>query len=487
MPEKMPTILVADDQESNRYVLSKILKRYGYDVIEARTGIEALEKSTDLPEIVVLDVNFPDILGYEVCRRIKANPLTSRIPVLQISASFVTDESKVQALESGADAYLTQPIEPPVLVATIRALLRMQRAEALSSLSANQWQSTFDSLSEGIGLIDSNLLITRCNRAMTHLLGKTFGEIEKSSFLAILRDRFGILDYQVEATGRQTFESQVEDHWYHVTVDPIRTTDDVGKHQILVIADVSDRKRAEEALRLSERLAATGRLAHIIAHEMNNPLEAVVNLLYLAKASLDKPETAKSYLEQLDSELQRVMKITKQTLSFHRDSTSPVSLDVRDLLDDVIHMHRIRVVAGQIEIAKRYEDVDPIEAFPGELRQVFSNFISNALDALEGHGRITVHVFPSCFHGKGAPRQGVRVAICDNGRGIPREIRKRIFDAFFTTKQQKGSGLGLWLSLSTIHKHGGHIAVRSSVAPGRSGTVFSIFLPFSNTQEAIAS
>ena len=130
--EARATILVVDDREENRYIVSRTLLAAGYSVVQARTGQEALAKAGDLPDLVLLDIRLPDMTGYEVCNRIKANPTTRGIPVVHLSASFITSESRVMSLEGGADSYLTQPVEPPVLLATVKALLRLRKAEAMS-------------------------------------------------------------------------------------------------------------------------------------------------------------------------------------------------------------------------------------------------------------------------------------------------------------------------------------------------------------------
>ncbi len=167
---KKPRILVIDDQETTRYVFRRVLTRAGYSVEEAENGEEGLAKAMFLPDLIIADVNLPDMLGYDVCRRIKANALSASIPILQISASFISDESKVQALEGGADSYLIQPVEPTVLLAQVQALLRLRKAEALSHLSALQWKTTFDALSDGLALADADGTVVRVNRAFLHLL-----------------------------------------------------------------------------------------------------------------------------------------------------------------------------------------------------------------------------------------------------------------------------------------------------------------------------
>jgi CheY-like chemotaxis protein len=184
--QELITVLVVDDREANRYTTVHALTRSGFQVVEASSGKEALELSRSLPSVIVLDVRLPDILGYDVCRRIKANTQTRHIPVLQLSSAFLSNESKLFALESGADAYLIQPADPVVLVATVKSLVRLHAAESQAQLAARQWQTTFDALSEGVAMIDRTGLILRCNRAMTSLLGRSYGEIENRDLRELL-------------------------------------------------------------------------------------------------------------------------------------------------------------------------------------------------------------------------------------------------------------------------------------------------------------
>jgi two-component system NtrC family sensor kinase len=475
--EARATILVVDDREENRYIVSRTLLAAGYSVLEARTGQEALAKAGDLPDLVLLDIRLPDMTGYDVCNRIKANPTTRGIPVVHLSASFITSESKVMSLEGGADAYLTQPVEPPVLLATVKALLRLRKAEAMSRLSARQWQVTFDSLSEAIGLLDERGRIQRCNRAMSELTGRRYSEIEGKTLHEILEDSLRI---NLPATNNDMSRRRVEvespdQRWFVISIDQIVDQDGMPSGNIFVVSDVTDTKRAEEALKMSERLAATGRLAHSIAHEINNPLEAVVNLLYLMGHSSDVAEV-KSYIAQATSEIARVSRITKQTLAFHREAPSPIDLNVGELVDSVVSLYGPQLASRNITIRREYDNNTAIVGLPSALQQAIANFLSNAIDASKQGGEITLRISQS-REWRNSQRDGVRILVADHGRGIPADVRKRIFDAFFTTKGTKGSGLGLWLSLGIVHKHGGHVHLRSSVVPTHSGTCFSIFLP----------
>ncbi len=475
--EARATILVVDDREENRYIVSRTLLAAGYSVVQARTGQEALAKASDLPDLVLLDIRLPDMTGYDVCNRIKANPTTRGIPVVHLSASFITSESKVMSLEGGADAYLTQPVEPPVLLATVKALLRLRKAEAMSRLSARQWQVTFDSLSEAIGLLDERGRIQRCNRAMSELTGRRYSEIEGKTLREILAEslRITVPPTDNDMSRRRVEVESPDQRWFVISTDQIVDQDGLPSGNIFVVSDVTDTKRAEEALKMSERLAATGRLAHSIAHEINNPLEAVVNLLYLMDHSPDVAEI-KSYIAQATAEIARVSRITKHTLAFHREAPSPIDLNVGELVDSVVSLYGPQLASRNISIRREYDKNTAIVGLPSALQQAIANFLSNAIDASKQGGEITLRVSQS-REWRNSQRDGVRILVADHGRGIPNDVRKRIFDAFFTTKGTKGSGLGLWLSLGIVHKHGGHVHLRSSVTPAHSGTCFSIFLP----------
>jgi two-component system NtrC family sensor kinase len=467
------TVLVVDDRAANRYTTTHALTRAGFSVIEAASGKEALELSKKLPAVIILDVKLPDILGYEVCRRIKGNSLTTHIPVLQLSSSFVSNESKLYALESGADAYLIQPADPVVLVATVRSLVRMHRAESQAQTAAKQWQATFDALSEGVAILDRSGTILRCNRAMGELLDRAYGEIENSSLDDLVRSCFAV-DLRQEGV-RLPREVQAGSRFFRLSLDPIISQDEVTG-SILIIAETTAQKRAEEALLASERLAATGRIAHTIAHEINNPLEAITNLVYLLQNSLDKPEAARAYLHATSTELERVSRISKQILSFHRESSSPVDIRISDLIDDVLALNNRALVDRGIRLRKEWDTELLVQGFPAQLRQVFSNLVRNAVEASREGGEIRIRISRSKL-GHGPAEPAVCVSIADRGFGIPPENRQRIFEAFFTTKDLKGSGVGLWLTSTIVHEHGGRLRVRSCTEPSRSGTCMSIVLP----------
>jgi len=271
---------------------------------------------------------------------------------------------------------------------------------------------------------------------------------------------------------RVSREYNAGERWLRLTVDPISSDTGERAGRILVLADVTDRKLKEEALRASEKLAATGRLAHAIAHEINNPLEALTNLLYLASSSVVSPPT-NEYLAMAQGELERISRITKQTLAFNRETDVAVDFDVVDGVHGVLTLYGHDLAAKRVQCDVRGEHAT-LRGFPGELKQIISNLLRNAIDAVCDHGNIHIYVNRAQSPTNSAP--GVEIRIADNGHGIPAEDRERVFNAFFTTKQLKGSGLGLWLTASLIAKRDGTITFRSRTGKYH-GTIFAIFVP----------
>jgi two-component system CheB/CheR fusion protein len=237
--------------------------------------------------------------------------------------------------------------------------------------------------------------------------------------------------------------------------------------------DITLQHRAEEALRRNEKLATAGRLAAAVAHEINNPLESVTNLLYLVR---ECPDRAAEFLDLADKEVQRIAEVAQQMLGFVHEPSVPASLNVAENIDQVLQLYLDRLSRKKIRVEKHYEGDPQINGFAGELRQLFSNLILNAVDAMGTGGRLVIHVARAHAWGNGQ-RPGVRVTVADNGSGIAQCHMPRIFEPFYTTKADLGTGLGLWISQAIVQKHGGSIRVRSRSTPGASGTVFSVFLP----------
>ena len=273
------------------------------------------------------------------------------------------------------------------------------------------------------------------------------------------------------STGNGDFVERYIDFVYQ----PLREADGAISGIILFGVDVTDRKRSQDALIQSEKLAAVGRLASSIAHEINNPLESVTNLLYIVRSLEHAPET-QEYLDAADRELRRVAAITNQTLRFHKQSTAPAEVTSGQLLGDVLALYQGKIANSRVSVQKRLASRHSICCFEGEIRQVISNLVSNAIDAMHPDGgRLLVRSRDA--HDPLSNRRGVVLTIADTGSGMSRETLAHAFQPFFTTKGFSGTGLGLWISSEIVGRHQGRLTARSSQTVGRSGTVFNLFLP----------
>jgi PAS domain S-box-containing protein len=246
---------------------------------------------------------------------------------------------------------------------------------------------------------------------------------------------------------------------------------------VVVFRDVTQRRQTEQTLQASDRLTQAGRLAATIAHEIRNPLDTVSNLLFLLRQDHYPRAETRQYLDLASDELGRITQITGQLLTFHREAQSPVPVDLVRVLESVLTLYSPQIGMMGIRVTTRFETKHPVRGFPGELRQVFANLVSNAVHSMPGGGHLLLHVFESSLTSD-PKRKGVRVTVLDNGSGIPPDARKNLFSPFFTTKGEGGTGLGLWVTRGIIEKHEGTIHFTSTLRSGRSGTAFSVFLPF---------
>ena len=264
--------------------------------------------------------------------------------------------------------------------------------------------------------------------------------------------------------------------WARWVTEPIRNKDGLITGFAKVLRDETERLKTEMSLRQSEKLAVVGRMASSIAHEINNPLEAVTNLIFLARRGVVSPEVGE-FLEQAELELARVSHITTATLRFHRQTAEPNIVDIEEILESVLVLYEGRLKSMQVEIERRYSLHPSISCQAVEVRQVIANLLSNAIDAMlknTGIRRLVVRLRKASHPVTG--QEGVRVMIADSGVGIQGSMRKHVFEPFFTTKSATGTGLGLWLSSETVTKHQGTLRFRSRTEGSYRGTVFSLFL-----------
>ena len=364
---------------------------------------------------------------------------------------------------------------------------RQRRASELLRKSEERFRRLIEASSVGLLIGDLRGGISYVNPTLLKLLGYTAEEVADGSvrWSQLTPPEFAERDAIAVA---QLLERGIADPYEKVYLSKdgrripllvgatsIPAQDDVADLNIAVfLTDLSQQKQAESALVQSEKLAAVGRLAASISHEINNPLEAITNLLFLLKQE-SLPPQAENYLHLAEQELARVSQIAGQTLRFHRQATRARAISPAELLEPVLALYRGRLNNSSIQVRTESLDAQPIVCFEGDIRQVLNNLVSNAIDAMRTGGVLTLRIRDARSHETGT--SGARITIADTGHGMTEETRGRIFEPFYTTKGINGTGLGLWISHGIVEKHHGSLAVRSSVDPARHGTTFSLFLP----------
>jgi PAS domain S-box-containing protein len=259
-----------------------------------------------------------------------------------------------------------------------------------------------------------------------------------------------------------------------VTISPIRN--DAG--QVIgaskIARNISDRKKMEAHLIQAEKLAATGRMAAAIAHEINNPLASVMNLIYLARQEGVTNKEIQSYLSTAEIELERVSHIARQTLGYYRDTGSPTEVHLHDLMENVLSIYKTKLLTHDIAVDLKFNDLRKIRVRSGEIIQIFSNLVSNAIDAMPKSGKLSISISSTMKLGA----EGIQTIIGDTGCGISRSHLSKVFEPFFTTKDTLGTGIGLWVAKELVERHKGQISISSSTEPGGGGTVVLVYLPF---------
>jgi PAS domain S-box-containing protein len=264
-----------------------------------------------------------------------------------------------------------------------------------------------------------------------------------------------------------------------VTISPIRDSAGRPIGASKIARDIRMRKQMERSLIQAEKLAATGRMAATIAHEINNPLESVMNLVFLARKSVPSDSRVCAYLETAEREIERVSHIARQTLGYYRDAGPPVEVLLHELLEDVLTVYQSKLRASSISVECQFEDHRKIVVSKGEFLQVFSNIIANSIDAMPRGGLLRIQIVEAIKRDEAV----LDIVVRDEGKGIEQEHLARVFEPFFTTKGSTGTGIGLWVAKQLVEKRGGQIAVTSSTRPGSSGTSINLSIPFSKTEE----
>ncbi len=309
------------------------------------------------------------------------------------------------------------------------------------------------------------------------IVGRTLTEMAPIDGLTELFDQVArgepVINFLLE--GKLINDPPDEHRYWTVSYFPVYGAD--GNIQAITAAslEVTQQKKAELALQQTDKLAIVGRLASSIAHEINNPLESVTNLLYLAEHA-DTLEQARQYIRTAEVELRRVSAITSQTLRFHKQSTSPQEINLTELFDNVLSVYQGRIANANVHVDQFCSAKRRVQSFEGEVRQVLANLISNALDAMPSGGTLSIRGREATNRRSGQP--GIVITVADTGVGMSAETQQRLFRPFFTTKGLTGTGLGLWVSKGIVDRHRGTLNVRSSQSPAHRGTIFTLFLPF---------
>jgi PAS domain S-box-containing protein len=334
---------------------------------------------------------------------------------------------------------------------------------------------------------DLNGIVTSWNSAATRVFGYTADEMIGESILKLIPEHLHSDEKKILASVRagrpvEHFETvrvsktgQLLD--VSLTVSPIRDERGTVIGASKILRDISGRKRLEKSLVQAEKIAATGRMAATIAHEINNPLEAVVNLLYLLRPKITDPEGI-DYLNSAESEIDRVSHIAKQTLGYYRENASPSRASLSDIVQYATAIYEPRCTALGIEIVKSLDSSQKILLRRGEMMQVISNLIANSINAMPDGGTLSVSV----QNAEGEP-DGILLTIQDDGAGIAQYDLPRVFDAFFTTRGTVGTGIGLFVAKQLVEGHAGHIEIESNTDPENHGTSVRIFMPLTTAYD----
>jgi PAS domain S-box-containing protein len=342
-----------------------------------------------------------------------------------------------------------------------------------------------DSADDAIISKDLNGIITSWNAGARRLFGYEGDEIvgqsilrlipqnlrhEEDEILRKIRSGEKIEHYETTRVGKGGEMREVA-----VTISPIRNANGEVIGASKIARDISDRKKVERLAIEADKIATTGRMAAAIAHEINNPLASVLNLIYLVRQGELSKEDSQNCLATAESELERVSHIARQTLGYYRDTGKPSEVHLRDLMGNVLSVYKSKVLAHGIVVDATYSDLKKISVHPGEIVQIFSNVVSNAIDSMPHGGKLEISIGQS----KRAERDGLQITVSDTGHGIQRKNLEKVFDPFFTTKGNLGTGIGLWVAKQLVERHGGQISITSSTESGDSGTSVTVYLPFS--------
>lgn len=508
-------LLIVDDNVATRYALRRRLERHGYEVLEAGTGGEGLALiASEKLDALILDVNLPDMSGFDIVRELRADSRTALLPVIHVSAASIQTGDIITGLDAGADAYLIHPVDPDVLLATLRTLLRVRDTENALRESEARFREIFVNVSAPIAVLDADLKVHECNHAFSQLiqdnrdaqtLSACFAD-DQGAILQELRLRLvdgerwkGTLNMRVQGEIRET-------EWQ---ISPYRTpklslvfVEDVTEHRqrershlarlddttTQLAKEVADRVRAESQLLQVQKMDALGKLTGGIAHDFNNLLTGIITSLELIQKRMadDRPDKVQFYAEAALNSAMSAASLTHRLLAFARQQpldTRPVDINkhVRSLEELLVRTIGERI-ALKLEMTTKpaIALVDPIQ-----LESAVLNLVINARDALPRGGNIWLSTYAAYSHGDPNLADGSYVALSvrDDGTGIEHSVIDKVFEPFFTTKPLgQGTGLGLSTIYGFARQSGGDAHIRSVA---RRGTEVTIMLPATSDPTAV--
>jgi PAS domain S-box-containing protein len=497
-------ILMVDDQPAKLLSYEVILSELGENLIKATSASEALNilLKNDIA-VVLMDVSMPELDGFELADVIRQHPRFQKTAIIFISGVHLTDSDKIQGYRSGAVDYISVPVVPDVLRAKIGIFVELHRKTRMLELLNNkleqrvaerteelrQREEQFRTRAELLELATEAIMergnngeVLFWNAGAEHLYGWQRNEILGRDIHSILRTVFPVPSEEIQATlrDRKVWQGnllQKKKDGSDVIVACRKIMNLEGDAVLEVSRDITAQLKAEDALRETEKLAAMGRVAGIIAHEINNPLAAITNIFFLIRNHPSLDEEARHCAAMAEQELQRVAHITRQTLSFYRESKTPIAVTLTELLDDVLGLQERQLNTSHIRLQKKYITPGMVHGFPVELRQVFLNLVGNAIQAMASGGNLRITVREASDWQ--LKRRGISVSIVDTGVGVKPQDSQKLFEPFFSTKSTKGTGLGLWISKGIVQKYEGRISFRSLRTKNGCSTCFRVFLPSS--------
>jgi PAS domain S-box-containing protein len=506
MADEKVNILMVDDQPAKLLSYRVILAELGENLIQATSASEALSVllKTEVA-VVLMDVSMPGMDGFELAELIRQHPRFQKTAIIFISGVHLTDSDRIQGYRSGAVDYISVPVVPEVLRAKIGIFVELHRktrmlealnreleyrvAERTEELRKNEAQfrmraELLEVATEAILVRDLGGRIQFWNSGAENLYGWSREEAIGRNIHSLLQTVFPVPVEEIERDLReqklwQGNLTQKTKDGTEIVVACRKSMNHEGDAVLEVGRDITAQLQAEQTLRETEKLAAMGRVAGIIAHEINNPLTAITNLFYLLRHHPSLSPEAERYASMAEQELERVSHITRQTLTFYRESKYPIPVLLTELLEDVLGLQERLLASTHIALRKKFLISAQVRGFPVELRQVFLNLIGNAIQAMPEGGTLCVSVREATDWTRG--QSSIVVSIFDTGRGIQPEDARRLFEPFFTTKSIKGTGLGLWISKGIVQKYEGRIGFRSYRHKEGCITCFRVFLPGSRT------